>query len=201
MTRKQIIAIDIDDVLTYTAAGWVEFTNETWGTNFSVDDYSEDWIGVWNVPLADALKRREIVFKSGVHGRFRHNRNAEPVLDEIAKKHRLIIITSRVELVRVETLEWLDKHFDGIFDKVIFTGFYDNDKPESVNVSKADILKDLGADYLIDDQLKHCIASAKAGIKCLLYGDYKWNQTNSLPAGVVRVKDWSEVGRYFDAKG
>jgi hypothetical protein len=50
----------------------------------------------------------------------------------------------------------------------------------------------------IDDQPKHCVAAADIGIKALLFGEYSWNRTDTLPVGVARVKDWVAVLQYFD---
>ncbi len=200
MKKKLVIAVDLDDVLSFTAEGWVAYTNETWGTNLTTDDYDEDWVKVWNVELTEALKRREMVFASGIISKIYHRNDAKPVLKQLAIKYRLVVVTSRLEIVRTETLAWLNRHFTKIFDEVTFTGFYDGTGREAVKSTKADLLKEIGADYLIDDQPKHCLSAAEVGIKVLLFGDYKWNQVDALPAGVVRVKDWPEVARYFDAK-
>ncbi len=206
MSKKQVIAVDIDDVLAFTAEGWVDFTNKTWGMNLSADDYDEDWVKVWNIEYADALKRRDVVFGSGIHSQFEYNKEAKSVLQSLARKYRLIVVTSRLEIVRAETMDWLDKHFKGVFEDVKFSGFYDKhfqneDYQDAVKQTKADLLQQLGASYLIDDQPKHCFAAAKIGVTSLLFGVHKWSQIEKLPDKVVRVKDWMEVERYFDAKG
>ncbi|MBC7869007.1 hypothetical protein H7X69_02425 [Candidatus Saccharibacteria bacterium] len=38
---KPTIAIDIDNVLAYNAKGFVEFSNQRWGTTLEVDDWSD----------------------------------------------------------------------------------------------------------------------------------------------------------------
>jgi hypothetical protein len=64
--------------------------------------------------------------------------------------------------------------------------------------TKAELCRELDIDYLIDDQLKHCIGVAEIGIRALLFGDYSWNQVNQLPKMVTRVKDWAAVLEYFN---
>ncbi|MGH7240930.1 MAG: hypothetical protein ACREGB_01390, partial [Candidatus Saccharimonadales bacterium] len=79
------------------------------------------------------------------------------------------------------------------------TGFYDNGNLAGVHRTKDQLLTELGADYLIDDQPKHCFAAAAAGITSVLYGDYAWSRgVGTLPEGVVRAANWSEVQEYFD---
>ena len=64
-------------------------------------------------------------------------------------------------------------------------------------MTKAEICAEIGADYLVDDQPKHCLAAAKAGIKTILFGDYKWNRDTKLMPNMVRAKNWQEVLEYF----
>lgn len=195
---KQIIAVDLDDVLSCTALGWLAYSNKTWQSNLTLEDYDEDWVKVWGVNLPEALRRREMLFKSGLYNDYVHIKEARPVLEQLAKRYRLVVVTSRVEDVRESTFTWLETHFRGIFDEITFTGFYENHKYESIKLTKAGLLKDIAASYLIDDQPKHCIAAAESGIKALLFGEYPWNRTSKSPSGVVRVKDWPAVARYFD---
>ena len=50
----------------------------------------------------------------------------------------------------------------------------------------------------IDDQLNHCLVVAEAGWTATMFGDYAWNGAKVLPPGVMRVKDWSAVEKFFD---
>jgi hypothetical protein len=63
------------------------------------------------------------------------------------------------------------------------------------------VLKDVGAAYLIDDQLKHCLAAHDMGVQALLFGNYAWNQASDLPDGIVRCAGWADVADYFDDFG
>jgi len=107
-------------------------------------------------------------------------------------------VTSRRRLIETDTHEWLAKHYQGIFSEIHFAGFWDDPKAWRHDASKADIFQEIGASYLIDDQLKHCLGAAKLGVKGLLFGDYRWNQTNTLPAGVERCVTWADVQDYFE---
>ena len=60
------------------------------------------------------------------------------------------------------------------------------------------MIEKIGADVLIDDQLKHCLAVVETGRRALLFGDYNWNRQTVLPAGVERVVDWVEVEKAIE---
>ncbi len=193
---KQTIAIDIDDVLADNAQGFTDFSNQRWNTNLTVDDYVEHWGEMWNIDDEEVERRSAEFHASGSIGKYVHKTDAKPILEELSTRYKLVVVTSRRSVVSEETKAWLETHYSGIFSAIHFAGFFDNSF--GIHMTKATICKELGADYLIDDQLKHCLASAEAGIQALLFGEYKWNQTASkLPENVTQVADWQAVERYF----
>lgn len=197
---RQTIAVDIDDVLADQAEAFLEFSNTTWGTNLTIDDYTEHWLELWKVDIEEVERRANFYAQSGTMGRFRHKSEALPVLKKLKNSYNLVVVTSRRTQVREETLDWINQYFDGVFDDVHFAGFFDKLQKERWNLTKADIVKELGASYLIDDQLKHCIATATSGIDTILFGDYKWNQLGELPKNMTRCNTWQDVEVYFDSR-
>ena len=200
---KPIIAVDIDDVLSNLAQELVNFSNRTWGTNLSIGDYNEHWGEMWKVDDLEIKRRSAEIHGSDLTSNLTHNPDAKPVLKTLAKKYNLVLATSRRRLITQETKDWIDRYFNNIFSGVHFSGVFDNNKHASIQVqlTKTEILKQIGAHYLIDDQPKHCFAAAEAGITALLFGDYKWNRNVKLEKNMVRVKNWQEVLEYFNAKG
>jgi 5'(3')-deoxyribonucleotidase len=197
--KKATIAIDIDDVLADNAAGFVAFSNEKWGTDLRPEDYDEHWAKVWQVDNEEVERRATALHESGVLNTYRHNDSAMPVLKRLSVNYNLIIVTSRRLQVRADTQAWIHKHYPGIFtdETIHFAGIWDSIDDQSIHRTKADVVEALGADYLIDDQLKHCQAVAATGRKAILFGDYTWNQADELPDGIIRLKDWAAVEEYF----
>lgn len=64
--------------------------------------------------------------------------------------------------------------------------------------TKAQMCKDLGVAYLIDDQSRHCLGASEIGVTALLFGDYAWNHVEKMPDNVQQVRDWNAVIQYFD---
>jgi uncharacterized HAD superfamily protein len=194
---KPTIAIDIDDVLAAHAEGMVAFSNKKWGTNLAVEDYDEHWAQMWQTDAEETERRAQIFHEAGIVSDYQHHTQAIPVLMKLKETHRLIVITSRRRMIEYETRVWIDKYFTDAFDELHFAGFWDNPTTGTHMLTKAQLAKDLRADFLIDDQLKHCIAAADIGIPALLFGNYNWNKTSQLPENVVRVADWQQVAEYF----
>lgn len=54
MKDKRTIGIDVDDVLSQSAVGFVAYSNQRWLTNLTPDDYDEHWAEMWKIELAEA---------------------------------------------------------------------------------------------------------------------------------------------------
>ena len=198
MLVKKTIAVDIDDVLAFSAIEFIRFSNQRWGTNLTIEDYNEDWTTMWGIELAETQARSAEWHLSGVSAKKNPRDEATEVLKKLKKSYRLIVATSRKLSIQSETIAWIDEHFKYIFEGVHFSGIWDNHTLESRHLTKAEMCKSIGADYLIDDQAKHCIGAAGVGVPALLFGDFTWNRHIKIPTGVTRVKDWPAVLEYFD---
>lgn len=194
--KKPIIAIDIDDVLAANAEGFTRFSNETWGHDFTPLDYDENWTELWGVDDTEAERRSVYLHNSGVIGRYKHFKEARAILQRLNKKFDLVIVTSRRQLVVEETRLWINTHFPDTFSAIHFAGLYDDGTGSAAySKTKADVLQKIGASYLIDDQLKHCIAAQNSGITALLFGMYSWNK--DAPPQLKRCVSWQEVEEFL----
>ena len=201
--NKPTIAVDIDDVLAANAKGFVEYSNKKWGTNLVPDDYHEHWALVWDVDEEEAEKRAKHIHAntSEIISNYDYDKTAKPVLNKLSGKYKLVIITSRRRVLQKDTFEWLEKYYPGTFEEIHFAGIWDEDQKNlqaRIKATKADVVSQVGADYLIDDQPKHCIAVAEAGITAVLFGDYRWNRDIGLGPNMVKARNWQEVLEYFN---
>ena len=199
-SKRKTIGIDLDDVLSKSVEGFAEFSNRRWGGNHNVDDYTEEWEVFWDVPLEEAVRRSVEFHQSGATSEYVPIDQARTVLEHLALNYDLLVITSRRIVLKPETDVWLETHFPGLFRGIHHAGMWDTDHDfaHKLKQTKAEIARELGVDYLIDDQPKHCIAAADAGITGLLFGEYAWSKAPDLPKNVVCVKDWSAVQAYFE---
>ncbi len=200
MTKK-IIAVDVDDVLADSAAAWAAFSNKTWGTNLTADDFDEDYGKAWGTALPETERRAALFHDPDVFFDFLPNPEAYAVLERLKSYFTLVVATSRRSIMKEVTHRWLDHHYGGIFSGVYFSGIYDGEPVAGRHLhTKAELLQTMGADYLLDDQLKHCIGFAESGGQALLIGDKRWNQHHDLPLGVTRCVDWAAVEAYFTGR-
>ena len=199
--KKPTIAVDIDDVLANEAEFIIEFSNTHFGHSLASDDYDEHWGGMWDVDLEETERRALMIHEPGNSSQYRLHDGAQEVLSHLKEHYRLVILTSRRDSLQQETLDWLEQHFPGLFDEVKFTGFWDTLRADRHTLTKGEQLRTMGANYLIDDQLRHCTSAAEVGMEAILFGDRAAYRDIELPARVTRCSNWQQVQEYFDGLG
>jgi uncharacterized HAD superfamily protein len=198
--QKKTIAVDIDDVLAVHGEAMIAYSNRVFGTNLTIDDYTEHWSEMWKVDHAETERRAIQYHQTDDMASYRHHADALPVLKELAQKYRLIIVTARRRDVSGITATWIDKYFGGIFESINYAGIWDKIDEDSATATKAELCKELGVDYLIDDQSKHCNGAAEVGITAIMFGDYPWTRDDKLHTDVIRCHTWEQVGDFFRAR-
>lgn len=199
--KKTTIAIDIDDVLSRSAEVIIEYSNNRWGTSLTIDDFSEDFTKLWQVDDEEMRRRFDEYIELGMPFTYEHDSSAVTALGKMKANYHLIIITSRSTRLKKDTISWVNKNYPGVFKEqhIYFAGFWDESlSGDAIKRTKGELVKSLNADYLIDDQLKHCLSVSDLGIDSILFGNYAWNRTENLPSNVKRSSDWTAIERYFD---
>lgn len=190
------IAIDIDNVLAASAKSFVVISNKLFGDHITVNDFNEDWQKMWGINHEEAVRRAKILFEHQYQKGYLPTNGSAEAINELGKRYNLVLVTSRKKISEDLTRNWLKQHFEYLFNEIVFADFWDDDNENAKDGHlrhKGDLFTQVGADFVIDDQLKHCIAATEQGMQVILFGDYSWNQVNELPNGIIRCKDWTEV--------
>ena len=191
------IAVDIDDVLTASVPRLIESSNNAWGHKLTLDDYSEDWVRMWGVTPEEADRRSKYWHDSEFYHAAIPDPEALRVLGAMSNEHQLFVVTSRRLWVKDRTEDWIQQHYPGVFEGVHFAGMWEDPTIDRVAATKATTVSTLAADYLIDDQPKHCIGALAVGVRAILFGDYSWNSSDLHP-DIERCLDWVMVEDYLD---
>lgn len=192
--KKKSIAFDVDDVLASHVESFVVFSNETYGTNLTMEDYSDDWPKLWGV-AGDEVNKRALEFQTIQRiAAFTVKDDAQMALEQLKTKYDLYVITARRQHLVDTSIDWINRHFPNVFKEIHFVPMWEpNNK-----ITKSDICKKIGADYLVDDLPRHCNIAADAGIKAILFGNYAWNRNEKIVDNVTRCKDWNKLLQYFE---
>ena len=194
--KKPLLAVDIDNVLADFNEAFVNYANKNWNSNITLDQITEDWAKLFGIDDAEWQRRAKELFSD--NSRLYRNlpliAGVERELAKLEQHFDIIAITSRSRGAENATRYWLEENLPGIVKEVHFSGIYDKFENgiDSCKQTKGDICKKLAIDYFIDDEPKHCIASADHEISTIIFGEYPTNRDFSDPR-IPRAKTWEEA--------
>ncbi|HVS78994.1 MAG TPA: hypothetical protein VHD84_01755, partial [Candidatus Saccharimonadales bacterium] len=184
--NKQIIAVDIDEVIFPTVVDLIDYVDREHSVKMTMEDFATYHLeDVWPGGPEEGAEIIKAYIKQ-VPVEIAPIKGAAEALAKLSERYELIIMTARDPAASVKTQEWLSRHFPEQFKDTHFVG---NRHDSKTWRSKAEVCKELGVTYLIDDLLTTVLDANEAGVKALLFGDYPWNRAETLPDGVTRVKD------------
>lgn len=200
MPKKQIIAVDIDDVLADSTEFWRLEVNKRAKLKLEPEhwrvpgEYSGYYPRLWKAHGVDhliSIDDIDLHMKTDQSG-VKAAPDATRTLRKLAKTYELVVITARNSDQEAATRRWLDSVYPELFDRIYFT--WDEDSQTEKN--KGQICAEIGASWLIDDYPGHCRYALENGVQAILYGTYGWHL--GIPDGVIRCKTWQDIERYFD---
>lgn len=200
MPQGLVIGVDLDDVLAKHAQGWADFQRDVCGEQISEHDFRDDWaVALPHVPADELEVRKQKFFTQAVVGELEIIEGAQEGVERLTEFGRVVVLTARRETAREPTERWITKNFGSLIDEIYCATYFDHTGTK-ITKPKADACLEVGVEYLIDDQPRHCLSVSEVGVQALLFGDYRWNQEpQDLPRLVTRVSNWAAVQEYFDA--
>lgn len=193
--KRETWAIDIDDVCLDYGGGFTRFNNRVgWTSGMKPHEYSEQWGQLWGGVDSGEIARRTKSINRGMNPFLRPVRDSQLALTALAKRHDLVILTSRPRDIHETTKSTIDRHFPDIFRDIHYLQGGWGERGANEAVTKGEAAIEIGASTLVDDQPRHAIGMARAGGVGLLFGDRQIASTTvSGEAGVIRVANWREV--------
>ncbi len=187
------IGWDIDEVLAAFIPSLMRFHNERYGTNFSKKDvHSYRFEDVWGGTQQDADHKLQEFHTTDHYLQIEPIQGAQSIVSALKKQYEMHVITSRQHSTLKDTLHWLDRHFPHLFTELHFSSSVYHGR-NSRKQSKADICKELGVEFMVEDSLPYAAQRAAQGIPVFLVDfEYPWNQGKE-PAGVKRIKSWDQL--------
>ncbi|VAI71554.1 unnamed protein product [Triticum turgidum subsp. durum] len=191
------------------------FIAERYSWNHSVSEYHVyEFFRIWNCSREKAnLLVHEFFtthyFQDGVHP----IPGARDALQNLSSFCSLSVVTSRQDVIKNHTLEWIEKFYPGLFEQIHFGNHFaleGQSRPKSeicschnmFSASLTDstecLCRSFGAQVLIDDNPRYALECAEDGMRVLLFdydNTYPWCKTGvdqSHPL-VTKVHNWQEV--------
>lgn len=183
-----IIAVDVDDVLADTLVSFIEFYNQHYQAKHQYTDFL-----TYN--FEDVLKLDTRQVQERILAFYNSSYDIQPVsgakeaLSELSKSHRLEVITARVAGLENITARWIEKYFPGIFSGLHFGH---NHFVGCGRKTKAEICREIGAKWLIDDIVENLIPCEASGVKPIVF-DRPWNREHLQCQKFSRASEWATV--------
>lgn len=187
---KRVIAIDIDEVTADFISYFIYFHNLMYKTEITKEKVYDYYLHqVFDIDK-DEMRVRFLEFQSfHLLERILPVEGAIEGIKKLAKRgYEIHFVTARPQTIEKETLTWFRKNFKN-FDFPIHFTHADSSQPKK---KKSEICKEIGTKILIDDNLYFGYECAENGITVYLM-DAPWNQRDSLPENIIRVKSWKDI--------
>lgn len=199
---KPVIAFDCDDVIVSSGEPCIAHYNKLHGTNVRAENfYSKDYEHVWQADPETATRDLFAYLLTDEYSDMPPMDGAAETLRKLSEKYSLYIVTGRPDETEQATHNWTNKYLPNIFEEIIFTNFFKLSNSKGKLRTKADVCEELGAQWLVDDHLHHIKNVSEKGVTGLLFGDLPWEQLDAPSGNIVKIKDWQQLGQYFDSQG
>jgi 5'(3')-deoxyribonucleotidase len=187
--ERKVIGLDFDDVLLHCFKDLVRFNNDRYGTKHELHEFtSYQPTELWGCDYTEVMRRVKEFHESDYARKLQPIEGAVEAVTKLATDYDLVIVTMRPPETESFSRELL-KQFPDVFKHIHFLGSWEGTYGKK---NKADICKEAGAALFVDDGLYNAETLSKAGIPVLLF-DAPWNQTDTLPDLVTRVRSWEEA--------
>ncbi|XP_020593368.1 uncharacterized protein LOC110033656 isoform X2 [Phalaenopsis equestris] len=195
--EKIAVAVDVDEVLGSFITALNKFIADRYSSYHTVSDYHiYEFFRIWKCTRAEAEIRvheffRTQYFTSGIHP----IPGAHAALCNLSTFCNLSVVTSRQNVIKDQTCDWLERHYPGLFREIHFGNHFALDGKSR---PKSEICRSIGAEVLIDDNPRYAVECAEAGIRVLLFdyhNSYPWCKDGSVDSYslVTKVHNWEEV--------
>lgn len=198
MTKERLVwAIDCDDVVVPSAEAIIASYNERYGTNVSLSAMYDN-TNTWEASShSEAARRVGEILRDGALANLVPDPETIEALTYLASLDELHMVTGRQSYLEAVTHRMLGTHLPGVFQSVEHTNYYAGEEGSGlITRTKGEVCAAIGADALVDDHIVHGQSVLEHGVKeVVVWGDYPWNRTQRLGAGMVRCVNWQEVFR------
>ncbi|MEO6508987.1 MAG: hypothetical protein ABIO02_03465 [Patescibacteria group bacterium] len=185
------IAIDIDSVLSDSHTSLVNYLNEVNKTSMVPDDFYD-----FNMPLIlgctveEADRILSDWYKTTHFQNMKILEGSIEAVNYLATEHNLYCVTSRPFEIEHITIKWINSNFPTIFKEITHT----NDGSYATkynNTTKSSVCKKIGAEVIIEDNIRYAADCAENGITTFLM-EMPWNRSQEVHPEIIRVKNWKD---------
>jgi len=192
-----IIGIDLDEVLASFVRPLLNYHNNKYGTGLTFEQVKFFSLSkVWGGTREQTDKKIWDFYNTSIFDNINPVEGAIDGIKNLAGKHKLMVITSRPDIIQEKTNTWLTKHFSDNISSVYFAFNFFHGKVK--RKTKLEMCHDLNVSILIEDCLENVkeVGESKTNLQALLF-DRPWNR-KKLPKNTTRVFTWPEIVKHIE---
>ena len=171
-----VLCVDVDDVICNLQETVVKLFNERYGSNYTVDDFTE--YDIMNVlPEQDGLVMRDMYGESGLYNKVKPIHGAQEAIQKLINMgHQVYLVTAAIPKTYGEKVEFIKKYFPFI------------DESRIVCMKHKWMFK---CDVMVEDNPTNLLTSPYYYRICF---DQPWNRSiNDWAYGIYRCYNWNDV--------
>lgn len=190
--KKKKIGVDLDEVLAELFRGCIEIHGgKLWDVDitfeeslsYNLDEHfqvsRETVVNFFYKPLFDRAFEKYILPVEWAFEKLQHFHSLW---------YEIHVVTARRDIVREQTLRFLDTHYAGLIHDVHFANHF-GDNP----VDKHDICLKIGVEMMVEDNIDYALGIAKSGILTYLI-EKPWNRERKEKHRLLkRISWWEEI--------
>lgn len=190
------LVVDLDHTLSNLLECAAEWHKTEHGSKINVQDVtSGSWASFWGKDDA-ASKTHQFYESKQFETELAPVTGATEVLKPLRKYFSLLAISDRPRFVERQTREWLDHHFSGVFDKLVFV---DGDKAEQFVARKKELYDELKVKIAVGTDANVLVEAAVDVEHVVVIGSLPWTKkVEEFPQSVTQATDWSGAKQVFD---
>src|SRR3989344_6355460 len=163
------IGLDMDEVLCDLLSEYIKFLNSEYDMSLSQKHFNGYYAwDTWKGTIEEKIKLFDEFYKSKYFKNIKPIKEAVDHLLNLKNNHKLYIITSRPDYLKIHTRNWIKKYFPETFSGIYFTNYI-------LNKKKSDICKKIGIEIMIEDSVDYALDCSLYNIKVILLS-YPWNK-------------------------
>ncbi|MED6110950.1 hypothetical protein PIB30_047758 [Stylosanthes scabra] len=122
LSQKVVVAVDVDEVLGNFVSALNKFIADRYSSSYSVSEYHVyEFCKIWNCSRDEADIRvheffKTPYFKTGIHPL----PGAQKAIQKLSRFCSLSVVTSRQNVIKDHTIQWIEKNFPGLFHEIHF---------------------------------------------------------------------------------
>lgn len=188
--KRLVIAIDCDDVLVSGTEHVISSYNKMYGTSVQIEHAHQSDNPEWEADRDEVFRRIHAIQQSEDYALIKPEQETIEVVKGLARQHDLYVVSARHPKILSVTQAMLDEYFSGCFQGIEHVG---DDR------TKGEACEQLGAQVMIDDNVKNLLSAQEAGVEKLIwYGEYAWQNYEEWSEGVERCLTWEDIKREID---